>query len=290
MRRKTEEGLARAHSIQLAVFGKPVAHSLSPRIHRVFGQQLGMDVDYQAIESSPDELSARLSAFRDGGGSGANLTLPLKEVGLRLCSAIDPVARRARAVNTLKTTDEGWRGYNTDGAGLVLDLERLGLEVAGKRILVIGAGGAVAGILEPLLDKRPECICLLNRTPERARRLADKFAHKGSLEAASLKDGPGDTPCDLLIQSTSAGHSGNTPTLNRQWLTEQASAYDLNYGSAHTAFAGWCRDNDLPVHDGLGMLVGQAALAFEIWTGKRPDLQQALAAMRNEKKKVKGKR
>ena len=269
-----------AHPIKLAVFGKPVAHSLSPRIHRMFGEQTGIAVEYQAIESGPEELVSRLSAFCEDGGSGANLTVPLKEIGLRLCSAIDPIARRARAVNTLKVSEEGWHGYNTDGAGLVLDLQRLGLDVAGKRLLIIGAGGAVAGILEPLLDKKPESICLLNRTPERARRLADKFAHRGHIEAASLNDGPGEAPCDLLIQSTSAGHAGNTLTLDRQWLTDEASAYDLNYGAAHTAFAGWCHDNDLPVHDGLGMLVGQAALAFEIWTGRRPAISPVLEKLR----------
>ncbi len=269
-----------AHPIKLAVFGQPVAHSLSPRIHRMFGEQTGIAVDYKAIESEPDELAARLSAFREDGGCGANLTVPLKEIGLRLCSAIEPVARRARAVNTLKAAEDGWHGYNTDGAGLVLDLERLGLDLAGKRVLVVGAGGAVAGILEPLLDMNPERICLLNRTPERARRLADKFAHRGHIEAAALEDGPGEMPCDLLIQSTSAGHTGTTLTLDRQWLTDEASAYDLNYGAVHAAFAGWCRDNDLPVHDGLGMLVGQAALAFETWTGRRPAISPVLEKLR----------
>ncbi len=269
-----------AAAIKLAVFGQPVAHSLSPRIHRMFGEQLGIEVDYQAIEAGTEELADRLSAFREAGGSGANLTVPLKEFGLRLCTSIDPVARRARAVNTLKAVEGGWRGFNTDGGGLVLDLERLGLEVAGRRVLIIGAGGAVAGILEALLDREPETVCLLNRTPERARRLADKFAHKGCIEAASLTDGPEGPPHDLLIQSTSAGHSGQDLPLERHWLAGSARAYDLNYGQAHSAFVNWCHDHDLPAHDGLGMLVGQAALAFEIWTGKRPDIQPVLTSIR----------
>jgi shikimate dehydrogenase len=269
-----------AGAIKLAVFGQPVAHSLSPRIHRMFGEQLGIAVDYQAIESGTAQLSERLSAFREAGGSGANLTVPLKEFGLRLCSSIDPVARRARAVNTIKAVGDGWHGYNTDGAGLVLDFERLGLEITGKRVLIVGAGGAVAGILEALLDRRPEIVCLLNRTPERARRLADKFTHKGCIEAASLTEGPEGAPHDLLIQSTSAGHAGSTLPLNRQWLADTAHAYDLNYGPAHTAFADWCCNHALPTHDGLGMLVGQAALAFEIWTGKRPDIQPVLTSIR----------
>ena len=272
-----------AAAIKLAVFGQPVAHSLSPRIHRMFGEQLGIAVDYQAIEAGAKQLPDRLSAFREAGGSGANLTVPLKEIGLRLCSAIDPLARRARAVNTLALNGDGWHGYNTDGAGLVLDLDRLDLPITGKRILIIGAGGAVAGILEALLDRQPETVCLLNRTPERARRLADKFAHRGHIEAASLTDGPQGAPHDLLIQSTSAGHDGDRLPLNRQWITTTAHAYDLNYGPAHEAFARWCDDNDLRVHDGLGMLVGQAALAFEIWTGHRPDMQPVLKRLTADK-------
>jgi shikimate dehydrogenase len=267
-------------TIKLAVFGQPVAHSLSPRIHRAFGEQLGIDVDYQAIESGTADLPGKLSAFRDEGGVGANLTLPLKETGLRLCSAVDPTARRARAVNTLKALDDGWHGYNTDGAGLMLDLERLSLPVTGQRILIIGAGGATAGLLDPLLRANPRQVCLLNRTPERAIRLADKFAHRGNIQAGSLETGPGEEAFDLLIQSTSAGHANEELPLRREWLTATASAYDLNYGPAHGPFASWCQHHNLPAHDGLGMLIGQAALAFEIWTGQRPDITPVLDSLR----------
>lgn len=269
-----------AQAIKLAVFGQPVAHSLSPRIHRMFGQQLAIDIDYQAIESSPKELAARLTAFRDAGGVGANLTVPLKEVGLRLCSVIDPKARRARAVNTLKAINESWHGYNTDGDGLALDLERLRLEVTDRRILIIGAGGATAGLLEPLLIKGAQEICILNRTLARAERLADKFAHLGHVHAAALAHGPDKAGFDLLIQSTSAGHHDQQLPLNRTWLAPRASAYDLNYGPAHQSFARWCHENQLPVHDGLGMLVGQAALAFEIWTGHRPDITPVIERLK----------
>src|SRR5699024_7106662 len=132
---------------RLAVFGQPVAHSLSPRIHRLFGKQLGVEIEYTAIESGVDELPDRLAAFRSDGGSGANLTVPLKQAGLKLCTDIDRPTRQARAVNTLRLATDGWQGYNTDGAGLVLDFDRLGIDLAGQRILVVGAGGAVAGIL-----------------------------------------------------------------------------------------------------------------------------------------------
>jgi shikimate dehydrogenase len=269
-----------AQAIKLAVFGQPVAHSLSPRIHRMFGKQLGIAVDYQAIESGPGDLASRLSAFRESGGSGANLTVPLKEVGLRICSAVDAKARRARAVNTLKAVNDSWQGYNTDGDGLILDLQRLGLSVAERRILIVGAGGAAAGLIEPLLAEGANEIMILNRTVARAERLADKFAHLGPVHAASLELGPDRAGFDLLIQSTSAGHAGQQPVLKSDWLDPGASAYDLNYGPAHQPFARWCAEEHIPAHDGLGMLVGQAALAFEIWTGQRPDMQPVLESLR----------
>lgn len=265
-------------AIKLAVFGQPVAHSLSPRIHRLFGEQLGIDVDYTAIEAGIDELGGKLAAFRAEGGTGANLTVPLKHAGLKLCSRIDRPARQANAVNTLRLAEDGWHGHNTDGAGLVLDLDRLGIDPAGRRILFVGAGGAVAGILGSLLERRPACVNILNRTAERAERLADKFAHLGEIGGGGFESGPGSN-FDLLIQSTSAGHGRELPPLEAGWLTESAVAYDLNYGPAHEPFARWCEQQNVAVHDGLGMLVGQAALAFEIWTGRRPEIAPVLAAL-----------
>ncbi len=265
-------------SHRLAVFGQPVAHSLSPRIHGLFGKQLGIEVDYTAIESGIDELPDRLASFRNRGGTGANLTVPLKQAGLRLCAGIDRPARQARAVNTLRLATDGWRGYNTDGAGLLLDFYRLGINPAGRRILVIGAGGAVAGILGPLLERRPAAIAIINRTAERAERIADKFAHRGPITGGGFESDPG-ARFDLLIQSTSAGHNSELPPLQQRWLADDAIAYDLNYGPAHEPFARWCQDRDVSVHGGFGMLVGQAALAFEIWTGKRPALAPVLEAL-----------
>lgn len=267
-----------AQDYKLAVFGQPVAHSLSPRIHRLFGEQLGIDVDYAAIESGIDELPERLASFRSEGGTGANLTVPLKPAGLKLCARVDRPARQAHAVNTLKLAADGWHGYNTDGAGLLLDLDRLGIDPAGRRILIVGAGGAVAGVLGPLLAREPDCVHLVNRTADRARRLTDKFAHLGSIDGGGFDFGPGER-FDLVIQSTSAGHASERPPLRREWLTETAIAYDLNYGAAHEPFANWCRNNGVSVHDGLGMLVGQAAQAFEIWTGRQPRITPVMTAL-----------
>lgn len=268
------------NAIKLAVFGQPVAPSLSPRIHHLFGEQLGLDVDYGAIESGIDELAERLAAFRADGGTGANLTVPLKASGLALCSHVDPAASQAGAVNTLKLENDGWHGFNTDGAGLMLDLERLDLDVAGRNVLIVGAGGSAAGILEPLLAAAPARVCLINRTLDRAERLAEKFARFGPVTAAALTDGPGKNGFDLLIQSTSAGHAGEVLPIERSWLRERARAYDLNYGRAHRPFSRWCRINALPVHEGIGMLIGQAALAFEIWTGHRPSIVKAITKIK----------
>lgn len=268
-----------ARTYKLAVFGQPVAHSLSPRIHRLFGEQLGIEVDYTAVEAGIDELPGRLASFRDDGGTGANLTVPLKQAGMKLCAGVDRPARQARAVNTLRLSDDGWHGHNTDGAGLLLDLDRLGIDPAGRSILVIGAGGAVAGILGPLLARQPAYVHIANRTADRAERLADKFAHLGPVDGGGLESGP-ERRFDLLVQSTSAGHASGLPPLRRGWLTDEARAYDLNYGKAHEPFAAWCRDHEVVVHDGLGMLIGQAALAFEIWTKERPALEPVLAELR----------
>lgn len=271
--------MSQTRPFKLAVFGQPVAHSLSPRIHRLFGEQLGIDVDYKAIEAGIDELPDRLAAFRANGGTGANLTVPLKPAGLKLCVRVDRPARRAHAVNTLTLAEDGWHGHNTDGEGLILDLERLGIDPSGRRVLVVGAGGAAAGILGPLLDRHPACVTVVNRTAERAERMADKFAHLGEVLGGGFNAAAINAPHDLLIQSTSAGHQRDLPTLDRAWLTESAVAYDCNYGPAHEAFAQWCLDNDLKIHGGLGMLVGQAALAFEIWTGRRPEITSVLAQL-----------
>ncbi|MEN1727702.1 MAG: shikimate dehydrogenase [Pseudomonadota bacterium] len=267
----------------LAVLGDPVEHSLSPRIHSAFGQQFGLSVDYRKIQTTPEQLVDRLKQLSDAGAQGVNLTVPLKGTGIRLCQYIDGPARRARAVNTLHWQDNGWSGHNTDGPGLRMDLERLGVTVADRRVLILGAGGATAGILGPLLDADPAAVLLLNRTPERAEEMAERFAHLGPIAGAGLEAADRDprmADFDLLIQATSAGHDSQLPLLRRNWLKREASIYDLNYGPAHNALLRWATAFDLPCHDGLGMLVGQAALAFEIWTGQRPALEPVLERLR----------
>ncbi|MCC5864836.1 MAG: shikimate dehydrogenase [Wenzhouxiangella sp.] len=264
-------------SLRLAVFGDPISHSLSPRIHGLFGRQLGVEVDYQAIRCGVNELPAKLAELVAGGGIGANLTLPLKQTGLRQCRQLDRAARLARAVNTLKLDEQGWLGFNTDGPGLVLDLERLGIALTDARILILGAGGATAGILAPMLAKKPACITILNRTAERAASLAERFSHLGAISGHGLNASP--QAHDLLIQATSLGHSGAMPELAPDWLKPNARVYDLNYGRAHQPVADWAERHGWRVDGGLGMLVGQAALAFEIWTGQRPSFSAAMDSL-----------
>lgn len=268
-------------TLKLALFGDPVEHSLSPTIHTLFGEQLDIRLDYQAIRSTSEEFGPRFAAFIVAGGSGANLTVPLKHAGLGVCQQVDDSARAARAVNTLVRRGDGWHGHNTDGPGLMLDLERLALPVAGRRILMIGAGGAAAGILGSLLARKPAVVVILNRTGARAEALAEKFAHRGHVIGTGFDQAGSLRQMDLLIQATSSGHDQELPALNSEWLDTGATVYDINYGPAHQAFARWSLERNLPCHDGLGMLVGQAALAFRIWTGHTPAMAPVLAALRS---------
>ena len=269
--------------ILLAVLGDPVDHSLSPRIHSAFGEQCGIKVDYRKLKTSIEELPERLKQLADQGASGVSLTVPLKASGIRACRQIDAVARRARAVNTMHWHDGGWSGYNTDGPGLLMDLDRLGINLFQQRVLILGAGGASAGVIAPLLDAKPAKIAVLNRTAERATALAERYAHLGPIQGIDVAEAETTIrDYDVLIQSTSAGHSGQLPPLRRHWLSREASVYDLNYGPAHSPLKRWAEAYDLACHDGLGMLVGQAALAFRIWTGYRPAMQPVLDALPKE--------
>ncbi|MDT8438657.1 MAG: shikimate dehydrogenase [Wenzhouxiangellaceae bacterium] len=273
--------------LKLAVFGHPVAHSLSPRIHGLFAQQCGIEIDYRAIDCPAGNLGAALHAFRNEDGRGCNLTVPLKAEGLDLAASWTQDAREAAACNTLTLQPGGgWHADNTDGAGLVRDLERLGIDIGNRGLLIIGAGGAAAGILGPLLRLKPRAICVVNRDVERARQLCARFAdmalqHRIELAAASLEHGPAGR-YDRVIQATSLGHTGTCPALQREWLAPAAIAYDLNYGPAFAPFRSWCESNKVDVHGGFGMLIEQAALAFERFTGSQPEIAPVLEAFAAE--------
>lgn len=264
-----------------AVIGQPVGHSLSPRIHRAFAAQVGIPLEYTAELVAPEQLAGELQRFHAQGFRGLNVTLPHKLVAFAMCSERSDAATQAGSVNTLLRTDTGWRGDNTDGAGLVRDLrDNHGQSLAGKRILVLGAGGAVRGILKPLLELRPAELVLSNRNPWKPEKLAEEFKAFGAIRPCTHTALKGDL-FDLVINATSAGHSGEMPRLPGGLLAPDGVCYDLSYGAAHQPFRQWAEaQSAAKVCDGLGMLVEQAAQAFSLWTGQRPDTAAVIRDLR----------
>ncbi|HEY5971478.1 MAG TPA: shikimate dehydrogenase [Pseudoxanthomonas sp.] len=266
-----------------AVFGHPVSHSLSPRIHGAFGRQTGIALDYVAIDSPPEGFAQALDSFVAGGGKGANVTLPLKEAAFALCSATSERARRAGAVNTLTRNDGQWHGDNTDGTGLVRDLtERLGLDLRGRRALLLGAGGSARGVAPALLDAGVSELIVANRTSERADALVDALGSPGRAHSRYWDDLKSEGDFALIVNATSAARGGQGEfSLPFSLSKPRTLAVDLNYGEAAIPFLAWaraagCRD----VVDGLGMLAEQAAASFELWHGVRPETAPVYAMLR----------
>ena len=262
-----------------AVIGNPVAHSKSPLIHAAFAEQTGQDLVYEALFAPKDAFVATAGAFRRRGGRGLNVTLPFKGEAFQFATTLSSRARTAEAVNTLKFDGETIFGDNTDGAGLVADLTRnLGCAVTGLRILLLGAGGAARGVIEPLLQRQPALLVLANRTPDKARRLAQGF--RGAFEARAYAALAG-AQFDLVINATSASLAGELPPLPPGVFAAGALAYDMMYGKGATPFLTFARGQGAAIlADGLGMLVEQAAESFFIWRGVRPDSAPVLALLR----------
>lgn len=268
-----------------AVFGHPVAHSLSPRLHAAFGRQLGIALDYRAIDAAPQDFAAALRAFAESGGRGANVTLPLKEAAYALCIEVSSSARRSGAVNTLSHVAGGWRGDNTDGQGLVRDLtERGGFDLRGRRTLLLGAGGAARGIAPTLLDAGITEMVVVNRHAEKADALVDALEDPERVHSRYWGDLAHVGDFDLIVNATSAGRDGGSLDLPGRLHRPRALAVDLNYGEAAVPFLAWARAHGVPnTRDGLGMLIEQAAESFALWHGRRPDtdeLHQTLHAER----------
>ena len=268
-----------------AVFGQPIKHSKSPRIHQLFAEQTGQALVYKAEEVSANEFTATAKAFFAQGGKGLNCTVPLKELAWAWAARKTKRAELAKAVNTLAVQMDGSvMGDNTDGCGLVRDLlVNHGIALAGKRILLLGAGGASRGILLPLLEQLPACIVIANRTTDKAIALAAEFAHKGEVSGCGFTDLSSHTPFEVILNATSASLSGELPPLPTGLLAEQGVCYDLAYGNEPTAFVRWGLEHGaLKSLDGLGMLVEQAAEAFFIWHGVRPDTLPVIALLNAE--------
>ncbi|OUS17423.1 shikimate dehydrogenase [Gammaproteobacteria bacterium 50_400_T64] len=270
---------------QYAVFGNPIKHSRSPQIHRAFADQTGQDINYVSTLVEPDQFQAAARQFFEAGGKGLNITVPFKQDAFAFVDHLSERARRAGAVNTLiRQDDDSILGDNTDGIGLVRDITtNLGWSITDKKVLLIGAGGAVMGVLEPLLKKHPALIVIANRTVSKAEKLAADFANLGNIEACSFDALKESAPFDLIINGSSASLSGQLAPVPDTVLSKNTQGYDMMYAAEPTPFMHWMNDHgSQQTADGLGMLVEQAAESFSLWRGIQPEAQPVIAAIRAE--------
>ena len=266
---------------QYALFGYPVHHSWSPFIHGMFARQTGQDMVYRLHESPPERFRSDVLAFFSGGGRGINVTLPHKRAAADLVNELPARAQLADAVNPVVRRDQLLVGDNTDGAGLLADLTRnLGLRWKAPRILLLGAGGAARGALEPLLSLEPRLLVIANRSAERAMALADEFVEFGPVsgcEFGKLEH----QRFDLIVNATSASLRGEVPLVPIDVVDGMTVCYDMAYGVGDTAFVTWAKRLGAGrAEQGWGMLVEQAAEAFELWRGVRPDTRPVLEALK----------
>ena len=269
--------------IKLALFGQPVKSSLSPSIHRRFAAQFGLKIEYRLIEPDVNEFSGALDAFRLTGGMGCNVTLPFKRDAWQLASGSSPEVSLAQAANTLVRQSSGWFAYTTDGAGLITDLTgNHGINLSGKRVLVLGAGGAAAGILGALLAQGPSEVLLVNRNLDRAQALSERFDSGGKVSVTAWAELSSKGTFDLVINATSLGHHGEAPPLPDSVFAPGALCYDMNYFKASLPLKRLCEEIRRPYLDGLGMLVEQAAKSFSIWTGEQPETRSVIDALRRD--------
>jgi shikimate dehydrogenase len=268
---------------QYAVFGNPINHSKSPAIHRQFAEQTGQDLHYAKQLVAEDAFVKTAQAFFAEGGKGLNVTVPFKVEAFHFAQQLTPRAQCAGAVNTLALqTDGKILGDNTDGIGMVHDMHNLGWELEGKRILVLGAGGAVRGIMQPVLAEHPTQVAIANRTVSKAEELAAHFHDLGDVQAYSFEQLAGES-FDVVINGTSASLSGDLPPLPNGLLNPNACCYDLMYGAEPTVFLKWAGEQGaVKLADGLGMLIGQAAEAFYLWRQIRPEVVPVITALRRQ--------
>ena len=273
---------AEAH--RYAVFGHPIAHSLSPEIHQAFAAQLGIRLSYETVDVAPEQFEDAVRRFFADGGLGANVTLPHKGAAFALAGNRTEAATRAGSANTLTPlVNGGIEAHNTDGSGFVRDIaDRHGFDLRGHDALLLGAGGAAKAVAWALMDAGVESLTIVNRTPERADELADAIGEPGRCYTRYW-DGLDGESFNLVVNATSIGVTGGNFDLPTSILKDQSTCYDLCYGTAAAAFKGWSLAAGVRpdwVRDGLGMLVEQAADAFERWHGQRPDTDPVYAMLR----------
>lgn len=268
-----------------AVMGNPIAHSKSPQIHAAFARQTGQRIEYTAIQVDPGGFEQAVGNFFANGGCGLNVTVPFKQEAWKLAEGHGAEAERAGAVNTLLVDETGrTMGRNTDGIGLVRDiLQNHGGRIKDRRVLLVGAGGAARGVLQPLLAERPQRLVIANRSPERAVELARDFAVVSDgceLRGGGFADLSGDA-FDLIINASAASLHGEVPPLPDGTLADGGWCYDMMYAAEPTPFVRWGLAQGAPVSlDGLGMLVEQAAESFYLWRGVRPQTAEVIADIR----------
>lgn len=267
---------------KFAVFGNPIKQSRSPFIHAEFAKQTGLSLQYRAIRVELDNFERAVLDFFKAGGSGLNVTVPFKEQAYQLASRHSARAVRAKACNTLWPEADGVYGDNTDGIGLIRDMvANHGWSLRGVRVLLLGAGGAARGVMEPLLRENPSALVVANRTVAKAETLAKEFADLGQVVGKPLTDLASELPFDVIINATSAGLQGETPDLPGSLLGDRCCCYDMVYGAEPTAFMRWAAENAAwAVSDGLGMLVEQAAESFYVWHRERPDTASVINHLR----------
>lgn len=264
-----------------ALIGSPIRHSLSPQLFRLFGEQLGRELDYQALDVKPSELSPVLHRLQQQGYHGLNLTLPLKELGFDLVDESSLVAQKAKAINVITfQEDSSILGENTDGLGFIRDLQgNKGFSLEAKSVLILGAGGAVRGLMGPLIEQRPSQVVIANRTELKAQALARAYADSKNPVISVSWDRIADFSYDLVVQGTSAGLQGESLALPGGILKPHACCYDLIYGKGAEPFLAWAKEQGAVPYDGLGMLVEQAAEAFYLWEDQRIDTSKILVTL-----------
>jgi shikimate dehydrogenase len=266
---------------QYGVVGHPINHSWSPFIHGLFAKQTNHSLVYRLYDIAPEAFRAQVLEFFARGGRGLNVTVPHKEAAAELANELTARADRAGAVNTLTMSgDNSLLGDNTDGHGLVTDLRKnLGLTITNERLLILGAGGATRGVIEPLLALGPTELIIANRSPDRAVNLASLFSDLGAVRGCGFED-VGEDPFDLIINATAAGLSGSVPNIDAAVIAGHTVCYDMSYSKSATPFVSWAIEQGCArAHKGWGMLVEQAAESFALWRGIRPDTEPVLAAL-----------
>jgi len=267
-----------------AVFGNPINHSKSPQIHSAFAAQTAQAMTYRAHKVEVGKFASVARSFFDNAGRGLNVTVPFKLDAFDFADTLSDRAQRAGAVNTLAVGADGAVfGDNTDGAGLVADIcQNLGWTIANRRVLLLGAGGAIRGILEPIIQQQPSHLVVVNRTVSKAQQLVSSFSDLADVRACSFEALQANQ-FDLVINGTSASLAGELPPLPSNLISDDGCCYDMMYGAAPTPFMRWGAENlAWAVSDGLGMLVEQAAESFNVWRGQRPNTQPVIASIREQ--------